>query len=390
MTNFKTALTSAVFALSVCTAAGAVSITDTFAPPQEASFFDRGDEGWYWYHDPLPEEEEKEEKLPVLPPMPVPKETAKSKPQPPAPFSLAWVKAMLPKYMETAWNNPTKENVEAYFLIQRFAMDRANAFADMAQKVVVGNMALDETVRRPTSSPGATAADLQYSANVHKYIKKIGEHAGLWFFYKSTCRFCEAQAPILGYLESEGISVMAISMDGGKLRSRQFANTYLDQGHAAQLGVTATPAMYLVSEDGKFDALGMSVLTLDDLRSRILLVGARNGWISEEELKEASPLINTDKQIDLSKKMPQLLKAATDPASMFGNDASAQKLMQLANGGLKPNQAATTVNPLFGVLSADNFIEPEKLIQLVNGHRAGQFQQDKLENKTEGESDVQN
>ena len=372
-------LPAAVFCLAaavmVCSVNAATLLETAGAPLPQATFYQRGAEGWFWYHDPMPEQEEPAEDLPepappVPPVRPVEGANKTSTTPPPSPFSLSWVKAMLPKYMETAWNNPTKENVEAYFLVQRFALDRANAFADMAQRVVVGNLALDETMRRPTSGPGATAANLQYADNVRQQMKKIAEHAGLWFFFKSSCRFCEAQAPILGFLEQEGFSVLAVSMDGGALKSRQFANTYVDQGQAEQLGVTATPALYLVSADGTFDALGMSVLTLDDLRSRILLVGARNGWISEEELQEASPLINTSKQLDLSKQLPQLLKASADPSVLLGNDQAALNLQELA-----ASQAAgkTGAPDLQGLLSEDNFIAPEKLIDLVGGHRAGRI-----------------
>lgn len=323
--------------------------------------------------------------------------------------------------MEAAWNNPTKENVEAYFLIQRLALDKANAFADMAQRVVVGNFALDETMRRPVSSPGAAAANLQYAENVRKSMRKIAEHAGIWFFYKSSCRFCEAQAPILGYLESEGMTVLAISMDegidngidggmnsttNGTLRSHQFARTYRDAGHAAKLGVTATPAMYLVSEDGTFDALGMSVLTLDDLRSRILLVGARNGWISEEELKDASPLLNPNLQIDLGKELPALMLmtaqrtnegADADADADADSDAVADAATAAGTGNAPESESESEsdaeLNPMNRGLhhqiqktaasaSASNstsfpsFIPPQQLIALVNGHRAGKFSEE--------------
>lgn len=363
MPNFKRSALALALCASISGAAWAVSAVENYSNAAHSQFFDRKGEGWYWYIDPVPEEEKPEEKpLPPLPPMPMTEN--KSQKEPPAPFSLAWVKAMLPKYMETAWNNPTPQNVEAYFLVQRFAMDKANEFADMSQKVILGNTALDESMRRSLSSPGATEANLNYAEKTQEMLKKISEHAGLWFFFKSTCRYCETQAPILGFLETQGFPVLAVSMDGGELQSRHFKYTYQDAGHAAKLGVTATPAMYLVSEDGKFDALGMSVLTLNDLRRRILVAGVRNGWITEEEYKEASPLMNPNQQRNLAKEMPELLKASVEnPAELFGSKEASQRMTQLADSKEDLGDLADKNNM--------NFIQPDKLIQLVGTRHSG-------------------
>lgn len=345
---------------SLCGTVGAATATDTFANASHASFFDHKAEGWWWYVDPAPEEEKKPEEKQLPPLAPMPKAEAKNEKEPPVPFSLAWVKAMLPKYMEKAWNDPTEENVEAYFLVQRFAMDKANDFADMSQKVVAGNTALDESMRRSLSSPGATAANVKYAEKTQEMMKKIAEHAGLWFFFRSDCRYCEVQAPILGYLETDGFPVLAVSMDGGQLQSRQFKNTFKDDGQAAKLGVSSTPTMFLVSEDGKFDALGMSVLTLSDLRKRILIVGVRNGWISEEDYKEATPIMNPNQQRNLGKELPELLKASVEnPAELFGSKESSQAMNALAKADMT------------GLTDKDNFIDPKKLVQLVGKRQTG-------------------
>lgn len=347
--------------------AQAALVTDNYANASHNAFFDKNAEGWFWYHDPLPEEEKPEEELPEMPPIPIPQIEGKTETPAPAPFSLAWVKAMLPKYMEAAWNNPTEQNVEAYFLIQRFAIDRATNFANMAQRVVVGNTALDETMRRPLSAPGATQANLNYAEKTQQMMKKVAEHAGLWFFFRSDCRFCEAQAPILGFLEQEGFPVFAISIDGGQLQSRQFEHTYKDSGHAAKLGVTATPAIFMVSESGRFDALGMSVLTLSDLRQRILLVAARNGILSEKDFKEATPIMNPNQQRDLSKELPQLIQASTNPAMAFGSEKSSQAMLALADKDLSH------------IMDKDNFIEPAKLVELVGKRKTGAMNEEETE-----------
>ena len=124
--------------------------------------------------------------------------------------------------------------------------------------------------------------------------------------------------------------------------------------------MTSTPTMFLVSEDGKFDALGMSVLTLSDLRKRILIVGVRNGWISDEEYKEATPIMNPNQQRNLGKELPELLKASVEnPAELFGSRESSQAMNALAKADMT------------GLTDKDNFIDPKKLVQLVGKRQTG-------------------
>ena len=208
---------------------------------------------------------------------------------------------------------------------------------------------------------------MNYAEKTQQMMKKVAEHAGLWFFFRSDCRFCEAQAPILGFLEQEGFPVFAISIDGGQLQSRQFEHTYKDSGHAAKLGVTATPAIFMVSESGRFDALGMSVLTLSDLRQRILLVAARNGILSEEDFKEATPIMNPNQQRDLSKELPQLIQASANPAMAFGSEKSSQAMLALADKDLSH------------IMDKDNFIEPAKLVELVGKRKTGNMNEEETE-----------
>lgn len=123
------------------------------------SFLNRKAEGWFWYIDPKTvEEPEPEEVIPppvqtVPTPTPAPVSVAPDK-KFPEPFSAKWVRETLEDYKDKAWTNPTEENVKAYFLLQRFAVDRSNKFADVAQRVTVGNKLLDENFRRPLATFG--------------------------------------------------------------------------------------------------------------------------------------------------------------------------------------------------------------------------------------------
>ena len=351
-------ITLSVALAAVCSASTAATVTEAVEKQPENIFYRSGAEGWYWYQDPVKEEEQELVEEPPPPPPAKPPEVTREEPKtpeeaPPAPFSLKWVQEMLPRYKERAWDNPTQENVQAYFLVQRFAMDRATKFADVAQQVVVGNALLDESMRRPLASFATTYVDRASAAKTDDLLKKLTTKVGIFFFYKSDCRFCEAQAPLLGHLEDMGFDVLAVSLDGGELQSRRFKNTKIDSGQAEALGVRATPAMFLMTEDGRFSALAQSVLSYSELRSRILIVAQREGWITEEEFKETQPYLNPNQQIDLSRELPKLLQASSgDPSVLFGSPEQSEKV-----AGLPPAETLKLTD-------STNFIEPERLIAL--------------------------
>ena len=341
-----------LLSIPLCSFSRTASISDDPYEHQPPHFYERHAEGWYWYKDPEPQKEELLKKK-------EPETVKQSEASVPEPFSARWVREMLPKYMDVAWNNPTPENVEAYFLLQRFAMDRSQKFAQVAQRVVVGNPYLDETNRRPIASYAIPYVDREAGKSLDDLVKKVADKAGFFFFFKSDCPYCEAQAPVLKYLESDGFDVLAISIDGGQLRSAQFANTRINSGQAEQLGVTATPALFLVSAEGQFTALGQGLLSYSDLKSRILIVAAREGWITEEEINATRPIMNgNDLEHDLSEKLPQMLNVQ-DQSNIwaFRSERTTRQLNKLNEMRSQPLQA---------FMDAEGFIEPKKLLDLLN------------------------
>lgn len=313
-------------------------------------FYSRHAEGWFWYQDPEPEPEPELIELP--PPAPV-SESQKSEDYL-EPFTLSWVKKNLEKYLEIAWNDPSPENVQAYFLLQRFAVDRAQKFSDVAQQVVIGNKLLDETMRRPLANFGTKLADSAIVKEINSLLKKISEHAGIFFFFKSDCSYCEAQAPILKYIEELGFHVMAVSVDGGQLQSAQFADTRQDSGQAQALGVTATPTIFLMTDKMEFEMLAAGAVSFQDLRNRIFIGALRRGIITEDDLKRTKPLFDPEHQPDTSEMLPELLKASADnPAKLFGNDQTTAKLASLEG------------KQLGSIVFKDGFIQPKDLLALA-------------------------
>ena len=306
-----------------------------------ADYYDRHAEGWYWYHDPEPEEDIKEE---PEKPIEVTPATQPTQPQPPAALSAAWVREMLPKYKDLAWDDPSPENVEAYFLLQRFAMDRSQRFAQVAERVVMGNPYLDETNRRPSASYAIPYVDRQAGNAEDELLAKMTSKVGLFFFFKSNCPYCEAQAPLIKNLEQQGFDILAISIDGGPLQSAEFEHTRVNSGQAEKLGVTATPALFLVSDKGEFSALGQGLMSLPDIKRRILLAAARSGWITEEDFNTTRPIMQpNDQEHNLSIQLPRMLEAQNTQTQQ--DNPQPTKQMVQANGFIEPKDLLSLLNP---------------------------------------------
>lgn len=241
-------------------------------------FFDRKSEGWYWYIDPrdLPQEE----KAPTVAPPPVPVQS-NSKAAKKEPFSVEWLRENMPKLLDAAVNNPTKENVEAYYYAQRVAMDKSQRYAEQARQVVANDPFLDENNRVPIASytkPFFLRETQEGKDNALKHIAKVG---GLWVFFDSKCKFCQPQANSVVELSKKyGIITNFISMDGKGLPNiPQFSR---DKGHAKQLKLKITPTTVLVVPPNNFYIVSQGMMAQDQLGDRILLAADSNSLLPKD------------------------------------------------------------------------------------------------------------
>ena len=342
-----------VFVLSE--SAGAARITDRETSVMEA-WYGRKAEGWHWYKDPVkeepeellppappeePKEEKKEERVvPLMTPTPT---VAQSKPEEPVAFSQAWLQKMIPIYLMNAVDNPTPENIEAFYVLQRIAMDKAD----------FGLQDIDKEADRRTA----------------ELLAKVADFSGIFFFFKEGCPFCERQAPIIKELERKGFSVIAVSLDGGMLHTARFDRVVRDNGQAALLNVQATPAVFLANpKTGTIALLGESLMAQSELERRILLVAARNEWITQEELAQTRHESDPGNAVDLSKDLPQLVQALQEAeknpqkivdvlAMLEGRDAKMER-DRLTNMPDEEKRSITDEN---------GFIDPKVLLRVMHG-----------------------
>lgn len=251
---------------------------------EEVRFYKRAKEGWFWYQErPIPE---KKQEFPS-PPLP-----AVGSESGPAPFSAAWLKKNLPRFREMAIDDPRPENVAAYFALQRLAIDKAERFARTAELLPVLYPVLDENLRRPLATFAANISDRQAGEAMEEALVRVGQMAGIFFFFKSDCPHCHAQADVLKTLEKYGFHIFPISVDGLPMTTGAYSDFRIDQGQAEALGVTVTPALFLVNPEARGERIrliGQGAMSLAEIKQRIIDVAFHAGWIDRESYERTLP-----------------------------------------------------------------------------------------------------
>jgi conjugal transfer pilus assembly protein TraF len=275
--------------------------------PGAIRFYERSAEGWFWYAEEPPEPEEPEPE-PEAPPPPVPapplaesaepEQPAPTTPAGPAPLSAAWLRANLERYRDQAIDDPSPSNVALYLYLQRLVLDKAERFAEATQRAVWSDPLLDETTRRPLATFAANLVNREAGAAREAALREIAKTAGLWFFYRADCPYCEAQAPLLDLLRTRyGLSVRAIALDGRPLPGGFFPTFATDAGQAKALGVVSTPALFLVRPPDGVVPIAQGVLSLAELQERLVNAATEAGWI-DPHWRERTRARVTDLRLD--------------------------------------------------------------------------------------------
>jgi conjugal transfer pilus assembly protein TraF len=244
--------------------------------PAAGQFFSRKSEGWYWYIDPRDEVKPEPPKVhPVKPAAKTP-EPAKA-----APFSVEWLRTNMPKLLDAAVNDPTKENVEAYLYAQRVTMDKSQRYAEQSQRVVAADPFLDENNRVPIASYTKPFFLRQAQEGKLEALRHVATVGGLWVFFDSKCNFCQPQVNTANELAKKyGLITKFISMDGKGLPNvKQFVR---DSGQAKRLNLKITPTTVLVVPPNNFFVVSQGIMAQDQLSDRILLAADSNALLPKE------------------------------------------------------------------------------------------------------------
>ena len=223
----------------------------------ETGYFNQHEKGWHWYNDPKKDDDDNVSVSPTE--------------------QMNAVRAVIKNSLDKAVLYPSKENVKTYLALQNQLMNRSSEFQHNWQAVLLESPDLDYSVSHPTNN---IAKQVEYEQQKNKEdaaIKELAKKSGLFFFYRSTCGYCQKFAPIVkDFAETYGITVVPITTDGVSLP--EFPNSYPDQGQAEKFHVTVEPALFSVNPyTHQAFPITYGLTSEADLKKRILDVATHFG-----------------------------------------------------------------------------------------------------------------
>lgn len=249
--------------------------------------------GFAFYNDPVP--------LPPPPPppplipiptsLPKPSDDKPQTPPPPPPLSVAWIRENIGRYLETAMNDPTPDNVRAFLSLQKIMFDRAQNFAEEASYVSQFSPALNAATYVPIDNAGNNDEIAAVAGAKTQVISSLNNKVGLWFFFKSDCDFCEKQLPGFEvFAERYHFSTLYVSMDGKPIAGLPAgAVVHQDQGQAERLGLVETPSIVMVWPPNNFVIISQGITSEDGIEDEIAKAAAYMNLVPKEILANANP-----------------------------------------------------------------------------------------------------
>lgn len=242
--------------------------------------------GYYYYQDPLPDVEMiPPQQLPQTPAMPLQPEQFKDavalkealKQLPVEKIDLqalpaAWLKVLLTAKREAALDQQIESNLLAYLRVHKETFNRSQRFTDMWQTVVWTHPEVDFTAGNPSSIVGHEIYAEQKKVEEEQLLASMRDRMGLFFFYTSTCPFCQKQSQLLKvFADTYGISVKPVTRDGRSLV--EWPDSEMDNGMGDQIGVNKVPVIYMAIPEEQFLVpIGAGVLTVQELHDRMVMI----------------------------------------------------------------------------------------------------------------------
>ena len=257
-------------------ACGSVQANDGARDSQFTPF--KGD-GFYWYAKPPVE---------PLPPSSSPVKPASPESQKKVePLSMKWLSENLQPLLQKAADSPSRDNVANYFYAQRILLDKSQNFSTAAGELIATDPYLDENNRVPIAQFANLEFERQSKKDQESILKLLTNRGGIWLFTDKAdrCAACKTfEKDIIvgdtnaGIAKEFGFSyrVIDVSTKKGKFI-------------AQKLKLKVTPTTVFVSPPNKFVLLSQGLMSLEALKTRIV-VGARvAGLLSPQEASLSLP-----------------------------------------------------------------------------------------------------
>ncbi len=226
---------------------------NAWASGADPTFYETSRQGWFWYHDPQPEEQ--------------PTKPEKGKVASLESLSIDDIWAMHPDEFQALLNGvqkqavqfPSEQNVLEYLTLQDVARRKALAYTHTVSYVTQKYPKLFGMNQvYPTAGPGITARVQMQRGEIEAILNEARRDHALLFFTDPRCGYCDKQRQILGYfIEKFGWQVKAI-------------DTTREPAVAARFNITSTPALILIKKDDPQSMpVATGVITLSELERKL-------------------------------------------------------------------------------------------------------------------------
>lgn len=264
-----------------------------FAQQDDSGFYERGGEGWFWYQDPEPEPEPEEKPKfnpkPVTPPEEKDQAETQTSKEEPEPMSVAWFQKHFKTIMNRAIDNPTEENVAAFFMVNDVMKEKSEKFARMGQLVAQKYPELDRQAQYPKGQRANQVREQKREKILQRVFDRLSEaEGGIWFFYGDD-PYTPAMVESLRTISRDmDVDVYPFSVDGSDLSStrakEQFRGIRQDDGQSEAADVSYTPAAAFAVPPNEVYLIGHGSLSRGELEDRILRLAHRHNIISDDEM----------------------------------------------------------------------------------------------------------
>jgi conjugal transfer pilus assembly protein TraF len=231
-------------------------------------WWERRDEGWFFYN------EKKKETL-ELPPEPKKEEEKKkeiessSSKESESDTYIEKMRKIGDILLSKALEQPTVENIRAYLEWNTEMMKRAELFTVAWQKTLqlYPQFASDTPMTDSLKDVYFKVKDNERKNIIDNFaIKEV-----IFFFYTSSCPYCQKQAEVLLSFKKAhpNVIIKPISVDGGVLP--EFPDTVMDNGISEKLGITMYPALYAAYPlEDRFERLSYGLFSLREIEDAII------------------------------------------------------------------------------------------------------------------------
>ena len=263
-----------------------------------SQFEDFKGDGYYWYQqDPEPPKPKVE--LPK-PEQPVAGTPAKAEVKP---LSAQWMRANMPKLLDSAMDNPTNENVSNYMYAQRVLLDKSQNFSEKVKEVVATDPFLDENNRVPLGQFAQPAFSRGVSAGQNEVLDYLGSQGGLWVFVDDAdkCSACAEYVSnvLVGTKLVKGVAMMH-KFDFRKIN----VSTEAGKAAAKRLNLKVTPTTVLVLPPNGFFLISQGLMSQTQLADRLLIAARVSGKLSKDLEEKVNPynkgVLTTDEMGNLT------------------------------------------------------------------------------------------